>query len=146
MRTFKLVASSFLLTAVLLSCNSNGNPNETQSKNEAINSTDQENDKFSGTYKIKSSDGKIMEQGVRITFDNGTYHFRAEGSEAVPGIVSEDGKTLLFKSEESSKINEDGVVTANLAADVKVYFENGKLVWEMVIPELGSEKMELMKQ
>ncbi len=105
----------------------------------------QSKDKFTGTYKAIDETGNALEQNIEIFYKDDTYYFQAEGAEAYKAALSEDGKELKIQSEDGGKINDDGSVEINLGAELRLFYENNQLIYEMTIPDLGTDRYVLQK-
>ena len=108
--------------------------------------TAQNKDKFTGVYELVNDEGNKMEQSIEIFYKDHAYYFRAEGAEPFKMTSWEGGKELRITSQESGKINADGSVEINLGADVRLFFENNQLMYEMTVPDIGTDKYVLHKR
>ena len=109
------------------------------------NLTAQNNNPFKGIYEVIDESGNKLRQTIEIFYRDNAYYFQAEGAEAYKTILSEDGKELRIKSEESGIINSEGVIEINLDADVRLFYENDQLIYEMAVSDLGTYRYVLHK-
>lgn len=128
MKTIKLIFTALLLIVAV------------------TNAKAQSKDKFIGVYNLINDQGQNTEQTIKIFNKDDSYYFQAEGAEAYKMTSWEDGKELRITTQESGEINDNGSVEVNLGADVRLFFEKNQLIFEMTVPDIGTDKYILQKR